>query len=717
MILFREDFDRYPGSIADTSTTNRSWVELAAKYKAMGIKNYYFHLALINPILKDYHPHQKDLPDEIAALMMVECSLNPWYAIREVISIPPSEPGTYEPIRANRGNIAAFWSMYAEMIVYLQQIRQTGKSLFGRSLTTDFHHFRNKNSTHILYTKSDLRAQEIMEYKRFRLALPEWAYNPNSREADNQIAFTTLSRDNETKTYIPSGDPEGAKKVGRGTTPDLIISDETPFCSYCPESLSSLAAAVTASFPKAKASGKFHGICYTTTAGDLSTREGKFVYYNIKKKSAAFGEFMYDFDNKFDLHEFVANTTGEIEPKVDITFNHTQLGYTDEWLKRVISRNPGSRSDIMRDHLNLWTFGSASNPIPEHLLNLIKKSSRSPDLKKSEKYDIYYKFYKPKEYILTRQIVAGVDTSNATGSDNITVVAIDTVTAETLITVTVNNTNLIHFANFLVEILVEFPNLTLVPEDKFNWKTIQDQLLIVLPTKGIDPGRRIYSRIVDTFDGTDSDKRIYSAYVGGYPSEKKYRLYRDKFGFPTNGPLRDTLYDEILKSATRLSHAHVYDNEIIDELSTLVERNGRIDHAASGNDDHVISWLIANWFLRKARNLAHYGIDVSRVLSEVKDVEEVLDSKTIRENHKKDKLRNEIESLTQRLENSSNPFEIKYYESRIESLKLDLGDTNELDNQSVDKRRLDARGIKRDNSFNTYKYESWSKPMREKIFY
>ncbi len=717
MILFREDFDRYPGSIVDTSTANRSWVELAAKYKAMGIKNYYFHLALINPILKDYHPHQKDLPDEIAALMMVECSLNPWYAIREVISIPPSTPGTYEPIMANRGNIAAFWCMYVEMIVYLQQIRQTGKSMFGRTLTTDFHHFRNKNSTHILYTKSDLRAQEIMEYKRFRMALPAWAYNSHSREADNQIAFTTLSRDNETKTYIPSGDPEGAKKVGRGTTPDLIISDETPFCSYCPESLSSLAAAVTASFPKAKASGKFHGITYTTTAGDLSTREGKFVYYNIKKKSAAFGEFMYDFQNKYDLHEFVSTTTGEIEPKVDITFNHTQLGYSDDWLKRVISRNPGSRSDIMRDHLNLWTFGSASNPIPEHLLNLIKKSGDSPRLVKSEKYDLYYKAYKSHDYLLTRQIVAGIDTSNATGKDNITLVGIDAATAETLIVATINNTNLIFFANFLVELLSTFPNMTIVPEDKFNWKTIQDQLLIVLPTRGIDPGRRIYSRIVDNSDGSDNDRKIYSNYSNGYPTEKKYRLYRDKFGFPTNGPLRETLFDEILKSATSLTHSSVRDTELIDELSTLVERNGRIDHAASGNDDHVISWLLANWFLRKARNLTHYGIDVSKVMSGVKVVTEEIDSKTLRENHRKERLRSEIEKLEDLLNRSKSPVETRYYETRINSLKLDLGEDNDLDNQSVDKRRMEARGIKRDNNSNIYRYESWSKPVRDKLFY
>lgn len=717
-ILFREDYDRFPGSIVHTATKNRSWVELASKYKQMGVKNYYFHLALINPMLADYDPRDPNLSEEIATLMMVECSLNPWYALREVISVPPSEPGAYEPIQANRGNIAAYWCMYAQIIVYLQQIRQTGKSLWGRSLVTDFHHFRNKNSQHILYTKSDLRSQEIAEYKRFRMALPDWAYVHDSKEADNQIAFTTLSRDNETKTYIPSGDPEGAKKVGRGTTPDLILNDETPFCSYCPESVSSLAAAVTASFPRAKANGKFHGIAYTTTAGDLSTREGKFVYHNIKKKSASFGEFMFDFDNLQDLHGFIENTTGEVEPKVDITFNHNQLGYTDTWLKQVISRNPGTRADIMRDHLNLWTFGSTTNPIPEHLLNLIKKSLSSPKLDKSNKYDLYYKLYKPMDYVVGRQMVAGIDTSNASGRDNITIVGIDVETTETLMVATVNNTNLIFFANFLAELINKFPLLTIIPEDKFNWKTIQDQLLIVLPTLGIDPGRRIYSRIVDNFDGTDHQQRVYREYCNGYPTEKKYRLYRDRFGFPTDGPLRQILFDEVLKDSTRSSHSLVRDSELIDELSTLVEKNGRIDHAAGGNDDHVLGWLLANWFLRNARNLSHYGITTSLVMDKVKGSAEPEDSVTIRDRFKKDKLKAEIESLSALMEDSKSQMEIRYYETRIKSLKIDLGEDSSMDNASIDKRRLDAKSQRSDNATNKPRdyYSQWTKSMRSGIF-
>lgn len=693
MIMFKEDWDRYPTAIVHTTTKNTTWLELAAKYKEMGIKNYYFHLALINPILADYSPHDPDLPEDIASIMLVECSINPWYALREVIQIPGKIPGAYNPIQANRGNIAAYWAMYNRVIVYLQQIRQTGKSLWGRALVTDFHHFRNKRGTHILYTKSDLRSQEILEYKKFRETLPEWAYVFDGREADNQIAFTTRARGNETKTYIPSGDPEGAKKVGRGTTPDFILSDETPFCSYCPESIASLNAAVTASFPIAIENGTFHGIAYTTTAGDLTTREGKFVYNNIKKKSAAFGEMMYDFQNVEALHGFIEATTGEIEPKVDISFNHLQLGYSNDWLKRVISRNPGTRSDIIRDHLNQWTSGSATNPISDKLLDIIKKSVTFPSIKKVDKYDIYYKLYIEEEDFKSRKVIVGIDTSNAVGKDNITLVGLDIETTETVMVATINNVNLIHFANFLVDLLCQYKNITLVPEDKFNWKTIQDQLFIVLPTKGIDPGRRIYSRIVDTADGKDSDKRTYEEFSSGYPSEAKYRQYRDRFGFPTNGPLRETLFSSVLNDATKASCRLVRDTEISDELSTLVERNGRIDHAAGGHDDHVLSWLLANWFMRHARNLEHYDIDPRMVMRKV-DVEETdLDNATRRNLAKKERMKAELESLEGMLSNATSFMEKQYYQSRIKSMRRDVGETNSLDSESVGRRSEEARSL------------------------
>ena len=73
MILFLEDWHKYPTARPDWDTSSVSFLELAKVYKAMGIKNYFFHLALIDPGLKGYDPMDPDLPEDIMIRVGNEC--------------------------------------------------------------------------------------------------------------------------------------------------------------------------------------------------------------------------------------------------------------------------------------------------------------------------------------------------------------------------------------------------------------------------------------------------------------------------------------------------------------------------------------------------------------------------------------------------------------------------------------------------------------------
>jgi len=46
IILFHDDWKKFPSAIADTKTKNESFLRLVALYKKMGIKNSDFCLAL-----------------------------------------------------------------------------------------------------------------------------------------------------------------------------------------------------------------------------------------------------------------------------------------------------------------------------------------------------------------------------------------------------------------------------------------------------------------------------------------------------------------------------------------------------------------------------------------------------------------------------------------------------------------------------------------------
>jgi hypothetical protein len=690
-ILYEKDWDKYPNAIVDTGSRNESWVKMAAKYKTMGVKHWYMMLALIQPELTKWDPFDPNLPEHIVQMMMLECEENPWYFFREIQRVPAKSGGGSHPLRANRGNIAMFWCVMNSFITYVQQIRQTGKSLNTRAVVNYFHNVAARDSMHILFTKGDLRKEEIKEYKLMRDLLPKWMWYLHPKDADNQHEFTTLSRGNRTKSYVPQGDPEAANGVGRGTTPTLVTGDEVPFLPYAEISIPSLIAATTASFDEARANGSMHGILYTTTAGDLSTDSGKYVFEKIKSIAMFFSEILYDcVDRKDAVATIRANSKSEA-PYVDISFNHLQLGYSDQWLREKIATVPASRDKIRRDYLGQWTFGSASNPIKEKVLNRIRKSLNQEPItdKSNESYIIRY--HVPKAEALRRKSVLGLDTSNAVGRDSMSGIMVDIETGEVLLAFSVSESNLIRFSMWFSKFIQEFTEMTVIPEAKSTWITILDYLLIDLPVCGVDPGRRIYSRVVDRAEASESAKRDYREYSHGIPTERKFFPFRSDFGFPTSGPLREALYIDIMPIATESTATLIRDASLIDELSTLVERRGRIDHASSGHDDHVISWLMTHWFMRSARNLDHYGIDTRRILSRLRTaaVESPQETKRIM---KEEKLLNEIQAMEEKVDNSRSAMERKYLETKLKVMKSELKSVEVLDSGvSIDKHSDTAR--------------------------
>ena len=124
-----------------------------------------------------------------------------------------------------------------------------------------------------------------------------------------------------------------------------------------------------------------------------------------------------------------------------------------------------------------------------------------------------------------------------------------------------------------------------------------------------------------------------------------YRSYRKYFGFPTNASLREIIYGPVLQEAAKKTGALVRDAKLQGELARLVERNNRIDHDASGHDDHVISWLLCHWFLTYGRNLEHYGITLSEVKRRIYEAEHKLSWEEQRRYERQRNIRDEVTSL------------------------------------------------------------------------
>ncbi|WNV45931.1 DNA terminase, large subunit [Aeromonas phage AerS_266] len=119
-VRFLKDFSRFGAGI-HKETNNRSFLRTAELFRQMGIKNYYFHLQLNNPLLANVDPWDPNLTDEQKSMILVECNQNVWYCVREIIKIDGRR------FRANRAVISFIWSCLNHLNTLILMPRQSGK--------------------------------------------------------------------------------------------------------------------------------------------------------------------------------------------------------------------------------------------------------------------------------------------------------------------------------------------------------------------------------------------------------------------------------------------------------------------------------------------------------------------------------------------------------------------------------------------------------------
>jgi hypothetical protein len=348
----------------------------------------------------------------------------------------------------------------------------------------------------------------------------------------------------------------------------------------------------------------------------------------------------------------------------------------------------------------MWTAGSLTNPLPIAILKAITNSVM--DVKHTEISPQGYvtRWYIEEEEIDQRmaegRFVMGMDTSEASGGDDISLYLQDIETLETVAAGTYNETNLITFCEWLCSWFVRFPNFTANIERRSTGATVLDYLLLMLPTMGIDPFVRLFNKVVQDYDEMPDRFKEIQVPMGRRPADI-YVRYKKMFGFTTSGGMgatsRALLYSESLQLAAKRGCSVVYDKTLIDQVTSLVSKNGRIDHPSGGHDDMVIGWLLSNWLLTKGKMLSFYGIDQRRIGSALGGAteEQIIDRQTRQEQQY---LREQIETLYEQLSKESNEWISQRIEHQLRMLDrrlvLEQGEIFSLDtllNNAREKKR------------------------------
>lgn len=627
MILFQKDWFKYGSAIADYDTNNTSWVRLAGIFSSMGIQNHSFHLALHNPALKGIDPYDSNLTMEQMTMIAIECKENPWYFFREVLRVPTPGAKDNINIRANRENISVWWLFFNHITSIVIAPRQTGKSVTIFGLDTYLLGVAGVSlDIHLLTKDDDLRMKSVSNIKEMLEDLPPYLKLKSKKDTYNTEKITIERLGNTYYTSVSQASPKAANNIGRGLTVACHRIDEFAFIKNIEITLPALLASASAARDSAAAHGAFYGNVFATTAGYLSSPEGRYAY-KIYKEASRWDEHIFDCENLEHAIETIRKNSPGGNATVLCEYNHRQLGFTDEWLRQKIEDAMADGIKAEAEFLNIWPEGNESSPISKENLRILHESIISDPYTTVSKDGYITRWYISKDEIEgrahSRKLVMGLDTSDAIGNDDIAMCIRDAVTGEVIATGIYNETNLITFANWLIEWVENYPNLTVIIERRSSGVTIIDNLLTILPTKGINPFRRLFNWVVHNAPENPKYQQELQ-YVDKYFDIDTINQYRKEFGYATSASgraSRDNLYGSSFTAAIKYTSNTARDRTLVDQLSSLVRKNDRIDHPDGGNDDIVISWMLGWFFLNSGKNLQYYGLNPQHVLLSVSDTE------------------------------------------------------------------------------------------------
>lgn len=696
MILFESDWDKYPNAVVHKSTKNQSFLKMAKLYKEMGVKNFRFPLQLHNRELMNVDPYNPNLSREEVAMITQECTENFYYFIREVARVPARSTTIPPPFVASRGNMALYWLFHNHIMQFLIMVRQTGKSVSTEVLHTWLSNLGCVGTEINIVTQNDSSRSKVMErLKEIESSLPPFLRMRKPSEPANSEIIQISEVNNSIKCHISSASEAIAYKVGRGFTSAVFHGDEVVYIPNVEIAITSALAAGTTARVLAEKNNQPYGTIFTTTAGKKDSREGKYVF-NLMSEAATWTEKFLDAKDRQHLEEMILSNARAAGKKkgyvmVNTTLNHRQLGYTDAWLEKAIKDSLQTGEDCERDYFNKWTSGTASSPLNPAEADRIRKSERETVFMEISPIDSYtIRWYKTEEELLqlsrTSYWILGVDPSDASGGDDIGLTITDSRTGEVVGVGNYNLSNIITLCQFFVSLLEKYPKTLMIVERRSSGQTILDYLLLFLPTKGIDPFRRLYNTVVQK---AAEDKETFEEIMTPMYARPQdiYTRYKKSFGFATSASgttARSELYGTTLQKLVKYTGDFIKDKKLIDQLLALVRRNGRVDHEIGEHDDLVVSWLLTGWLMFHGRNMNFYGLEHSDILSANRNNKEDNSPKNIYERALIEKTRAELADVLKSLESERNPVAMLKLESRLRNLMGSLPVAEQDDSVNVD---------------------------------
>lgn len=590
----------------DFRTKNKSFIQLYKDLKALGIKNNKFFLILYDKDLQLIDPYSPELPKDYQLKVYLECLINPWYFIREVLHIPvdgkPIEIGGGVQYRIDRNNLAC-WYLYLNGIDHYQsKPRQRGKTqdciakflyayLFGTMSSTMLFFNKDQDQANMNLYRMKCQRDMLPSYLQMRLVITD------NGKADKGIENTKSIRNpvtnNTVQTMGKATSRESAMKLGRGATAALQYLDEFDFIPKQIDIMNAAAFAYSTAAENARKNGALHCRILSSTPGDLDTESGQAATEYISKM-LKWNDHMLD--EPIDKLKTVVNSPS-YNRFVFVEHSWRQLKLTMSWYETACGLVSFDEETIMREIDLQRIHGSSLSPFKRsdimYLVSHVHQPIQELDISRNFCPFLIYEKLKPQiPYMLC------IDPADGLGGDNNAVTFINPGTLKPAVEFRSPYVSQPELVDMLCAFMDRYcPRCMIIVENNRGVETIN----CFLKTK--------YRYQLYYDDGKLG--KVATETVDRYGRLKQAASERRAYGITTSSANRH-LYMQVLEMLVNDRKDALIGKYIVDDIAGLIRKapSGRVEAGPGKHDDNIISYLLGVYLYLNlpAEKLEEYGI-------------------------------------------------------------------------------------------------------------
>ncbi len=587
--------------IYDFKTKNKSFLNLYNDLYKLGIVNNKFFLILYDKDLIGVDPYQRIMPLDLQMKIFLECIINPWYFLREICRIPedgkPIEIGGGTQYQIDRNNAATWYLFLNGIDHYSSKPRQTGKTQDALAKCNYAYHFGTLSAWLLFFNKDQTFAKaNLYRMKCQRDMMPAWMqmkikYEEDSvdKGQDNMTGMRNPITSNSVFVMPKATGKESAVKLGRGATAAIQYYDEFDFMPFNIDIINAASFAYSRSSENAAANKSLYGRIYTSTPGDLDTRDGKAATDYVAKMLKWRDEYL---DLPINQLKKIIKSPG-YNGIVFVEHTWRQLKKSMEWYEKQCQLVSYSEDVILREIDLQRIHGTSSSPFKRSDLIYLAGHKKEPlytlDYSKNLcPILVYEELHRDYPYILA------IDPSEGLSQDNN---AMTLINPYTLCPVAEFKSPYISPSDF-VKLAIKFmddkcPNCLIVPEA--NKREVVNRFL---------ESKYKYRLYYDI----DKLSRNVVENTDEYGAQKHQANERRAFGFDTTTKSRVLLFD-ILENLVEEQKDKLYGKFIVEDILALERKtSGKIESSSGNHDDNIISYLIGLAVYYHASNLEDFGI-------------------------------------------------------------------------------------------------------------